>query len=122
MGTYTEVYVDAEFMTKDMPDDFKEVLQAVADHHCKAPALEGYPNRWWTLLGDFSFLDSDFSGLIGKGEIRNYDEQVEQFFNFLDPFVEPGFIGWFKNDLATGPTLVFKDEKVYFLHIQLEED
>ncbi len=119
MGMYTEIYVSTNLKT-ETPLEVIAVLKAICDKDINADCLKDKPSRWFMLFNNGSYYTScteahslafdDISkqySLIGKGDIKNYDREIEQFFNFIKPWAEPGFIGYHRYEEEEEPTLVY---------------
>jgi hypothetical protein len=121
MGMYTEIYVNVDFK-KDIPEDFLDCLKKICDKDFLGP-IEGKPQRWSFLFCDMSYYTPNtcvsnltydrthgFWSLLGKGDIKNYENEIEQFFEWIKPWVEgsPGdFIGYLRYEEEQVPTLIF---------------
>jgi hypothetical protein len=128
MGMYTEIYINVD-LKKDTPDDVIGVLKAMCDmlpdQEC-SDVLADYPYRWFSLFSNMSyytpftncrFLEFDDISkkwsLLGKGDIKNYDNEIEKFFEWIMPYVDgyPGdFIGYSRYEEDQKPTLMFLPE------------
>ena len=119
MGMYTEIFVNTD-LKENTPSSVIEVLQAICDRNHAAACLQDKPRRWSILFCDMSYYTprtccaaltfDDISGgysLIGKGDIKNYDDEIEQFFEFIMPWCESDFIGYYRYEENREPTLVF---------------
>jgi len=128
MGMYTEIFVNVD-LKQNTPEDVIDTLKAMCffvpisdDEH--DTALADKPGRWNYLFSDGSyytpntscrnFTFDDISGsysLLGKGDIKNYNGEIEEFFEFIAPHVEDiGFIGYSRYEEADVPTLYFVDK------------
>ena len=121
MGMYTEIYVNVDFK-EDTPPDFIEVIDAVVSGNTQGLDL---PGRWSHLFSNGSYytprtctakLTHDEIGgyysLIGKGDIKNYEREIEDFFHYISPWVEQDgevktFIGYHRYESDDEPTLVY---------------
>jgi hypothetical protein len=128
MGMYTEIYINVD-LKKDTPDDVIGVLKAMChmlpDQEC-SDVLADYPDRWICLFSNMSyytpftncrFLEFDDISkkwsLLGKGDIKNYNMEIEKFFEWIMPYVDgyPGdFIGYSRYEEDQKPTLMFLPE------------
>ena len=119
MGMYTEIYVNVD-LKEDTPDSILDVLRAM----CR---VEGYsvpddlPLRWAYLFNDGSFYTpltscrnltfNDISkqySLLGKGDIKNYEGEIEKFFEWITPWVDAengSFIGYSRYEDCQLPEL-----------------
>jgi hypothetical protein len=126
MGMYTEIYVNVD-LKKDTPPDVIDVLRAIVEGDYANTVLSAYPDRWPMLFSDGSYYtpltcassltyDGIHNGhsLIGKGDIKNYEREIEAFFDFIAPHVDDNvgdtvFIGYSRYEEDTMPTLYFTD-------------
>jgi len=125
MGMYTEIYINVD-LKKDTPDDVIGVLKAMCDmlpDQERSDVLADYPDRWICLFSNMSyytpstncrFLEFDTISnqwsLLGKGDIKNYNRDIEKFFEWIMPYVDgyPGdFIGYSRYEEDQKPTLIF---------------
>jgi hypothetical protein len=118
MGMYTELYVNVG-LKEDTPEAIITTLQTI----CNGYTPEGFPSRTGSLFQDCSYYTprtcvshltydeiSKQWSLLGKGDLKNYEDEIEHFFNWITPWVEgwPGdFIGYHRYEEAQKPTLVF---------------
>jgi len=123
MGMYTEIYINVD-LKKDTPDDVIGVLKAMChmlpDQEC-SDVLADYPDRWICLFSNLSyytpftncrFLEFDDIGnqwsLLGKGDIKNYGNEIEEFFEWIMPWIDGNvgdFIGYQRYEEDQLPTL-----------------
>jgi hypothetical protein len=123
MGMYTEIYINVD-LKKDTPDEIIEVLKAMCDmEDSDSKVLEKYPERWDGLFYSGSYYTPDTYchsltydtitqqwSLLGKGDIKNYEGEIQKFFEWIMPYVDgyPGdFIGYRRHEEDREPTLVF---------------
>ena len=122
---YTEIYINVD-LKKETPDDVIQVLKAMCfmlpDQEC-SEVLVDYPDRWCCLFSNMSYytpstqcrylrFDSitDRWSLLGKGDIKNYNGEIEKFFEWIMPHIDgdPGeFIGYSRYEEDYEPTLMF---------------
>ena len=57
---------------------------------------------------NYDFVSDSWS-LIGKGDIKNYDGEIEQFFEWIAPYVTTDFMGYSRYEEHREPTLFFSD-------------
>ena len=125
---YTEIYINVD-LKKDTPDDVIKVLKALCrilpDQECDE-VIADYPDMWICLFSNMSyytpstnckFLEFDTISnqwsLLGKGDIKNYGNEIEEFFEWIMPYVDgyPGdFIGYSRYEEDQKPTLMFLPE------------
>lgn len=121
MGMYTEIYVNVD-LVEDVPEEVLEVLKVMCGDSDKGLPKE-YPDRWECLFSNMSYYTpntkvsnltfDDISNqwsLIGKGDIKNYDNEIEQFFEWIAPWCENDFIGYHRYEEQLVPTLVYRKE------------
>ena len=125
MGMYTEIYVNVNLKEgKELPPEVLDVLTAMCEKKHDAPALKDKPRRWSYLFNNGSYYtpftscamltQDDRTGrwsLLAKGDIKNYEGEIEDFFEWLMPWIDAKvgeFIGYsrFEEDLL--PQLVLK--------------
>lgn len=120
MGMYTEIYVNVD-LKPETPTEIIEVLKAICGDGDEA-ALEGKPGRWCMLFNSGSYYTPNTScknltyseigacwSLLGKGDIKNYGGEIEQFFAWLSPWIDAelgDFIGYTRYEESPTPTLV----------------
>lgn len=120
MGHYTEIYVNVD-LKQDTPADVIEILRAMCGGEDKSP-LDGKPERWDRIFSSGSYYTPNTSvanltfdeisgrwSLLGKGDIKNYEGEIEAFFEWLSPHIEgqPGdFIGYSRPEHRQEPALV----------------
>jgi hypothetical protein len=128
MGMYTEIYVNVN-LKKETPDDVIKVLKAMCrmlpDQECSEVLID-YPDRWSCLFSNMSYYTPstncsflEFDGitqrwsLLGKGDIKNYEGEIEKFFEWIIPYVDgysEDFIGYSRYEECLKPTLIFLPE------------
>ena len=122
---YTEVYVNVD-LKKETPNEVLSVLAAMCeDGDKRALDVLDKPEKWKRLFYDGSFYtpltssrnltynehNNSFS-LLGKGDIQNREGEIQQFFDWIKPWVvgSPGdFIGYWRYEEDQVPELVFLD-------------
>lgn len=124
MGMYTEIYVNLD-LKPTTPPDVIEVLRAIVNYDTDAECLAPYPPQWARLFANGSYYTpstcaasltfDEISGcysLIGKGDIKNYDNEIHAFFDFIMPWCEDpdAFIGYYRYEEHREPTLVFSPD------------
>lgn len=126
MGMYTEVYVNVD-LKKETPEDVLQVLKAICgelDPETEEKVLANYPDRWCMLFSNCSYYTpstyckflrfDEFSkqwSLLGKGDIKNYGQEIEAFFEWIMPWVdasEGDFIGYSRYEESQSPRLFHK--------------
>ena len=121
MGMYTEIYVNVD-LKKETPKEVLDVLQAIVDKNGQAECLKDKPDRWSLLFNSGSYYTpntecgaltfdetSGIWSLIGKGDIKNYEGEIEAFFDYIMPWIDDeGFIGYSRYEESWSPKLYFK--------------
>lgn len=129
---YTEIYVNVNLVS-NLPKDILEILQVMCEscspstnrneeHYKKI--LGNLPGKWLYLFRDGSYYTPSTScailsfdpistrwSLLGKGDIKNYEREIETFFAFLMPYIdapEGCFIGYQRYEEDLLPTLYVK--------------
>lgn len=123
---YTEIYVNVD-LKKETPEGVIQVLKgmcgSLSDEETEE-VLKPYPGRWAYLfysgsyytpntycrLLEFDSITEKWS-LLGKGDIKNYGQEIEAFFEWIMPWVNafPGeFVGYSRYEDQDKPTLYFK--------------
>lgn len=119
MGMYTEIFVNTNLKT-DTPNEVIDVLKAMCDKDSTAQCLKDKPERWAYLFNNGSYyvastecgmltydkISSKYS-LLAKGDIKNYENEIEQFFEFIKPWCDNEFIGYYRYEESREPTLVY---------------
>jgi hypothetical protein len=125
MGMYTEIYVNVDLKI-ETPENIINTLKAMCDmfdHEKTNDTLAEFPPRWHCLFSNMSYYTprtycrylnfdniSHQWSLLGKGDTKNYDNEIEQFFTWIMPWVDgyPGdFIGYSRYEESTTPELYF---------------
>lgn len=120
MGMYTEIFVNVD-LKPETPEEVLAVLRAMCGDENQAP-LDGKPNRWNRLFNNGSYYHplthcaklthdkiAGHWSLLGKGDIKNYEGEIEAFFAWLMPWIdgeEGDFIGYHRYEESQTPTLV----------------
>jgi hypothetical protein len=123
MGMYTEIYINVD-LKPDVPDSVLNVLKAMCGDDTKQLELSTYPKRWGYLFNCGSYYTPNtecasltydsvnkFWSLLGKGDIKNYESEIETFFAWIMPRVdaeEGEFIGYKRYEEEQLPTLITK--------------
>ena len=121
MGMYTEIFVNID-LKGDTPDSVIETLKAMCEREHDSPYLRDKPSRWSYLFTNGSaytpstacgMLDqckySQCYSLLGKGDIKNYEGEIEEFFDFIRPWSDDHFMGYWRYEEDELPTLVFRE-------------
>lgn len=128
MGMYTEIFVNVD-LKEDTPQEVISILGAMcfgrvigAPTVIPEDSFEHCPDRWALLFNDGSHYTPRTScaelrfcetakawSLLGKGDIKNYNHEIEEFFEWIMPYVEGNegdFIGYYRHENCQLPTLV----------------
>lgn len=121
MGMYTEIYVNAD-LKKDTPQEVIDILSAMCKKDGEAGCLSDKPRRWAYLFNNGSYYmpltecakltHNDIAecySLLAKGDIKNYCGEIEEFFDFIMPWCDGEFIGYYRYEESREPTLVYTD-------------
>jgi len=129
MGYYTEIYVNVD-LHADTPEDVIAVLRAMCgmEYAKDLGALAGRPNRWRWMFHSGSYYTPNTScakltfdktskkwSLLGKGDIKNYEHEIELFFQWISPYVDARdgeFIGYVRGEGALLPQLVVMGQEL----------
>ena len=57
----------------------------------------------------FDFISGNWS-LIGKGDIKDYNGEIETFFKWIAPYAEQEFLGYMMYEDSEKPQLMFKGD------------
>lgn len=121
MGMYTEIYVNVD-LKKDIPEEIINTLKAICDVKPESRYLQDKPSRWPYLFNNGSYytpntrvssltfdkISRQYS-LLGKGDIKNYEGEIEDFFEFIKPHSDTKFMGYHRYEEFEEPTLVYSD-------------
>lgn len=125
-GDYGNVY--RNYVNVDLKEDTPIEVIKVLEAMCKGDMLSEYlvnkPRRWSYLFNNGSYYTPRTScasitldgiagaySLIGKGDIKNYEGEIEKFFEYIMPWVdaqEGEFIGYSRYEEELLPRLVLK--------------
>jgi len=121
MGMYTEIFINTD-LKKNTPDSIIEVLKSMCALDCSNPALTEHPARWAYLFNNGSYYTPNTSvasltfddiakqySLLGKGDIKNYEGEIEKFFAWIRPWCDDEFIGYMRYEEDKEPTLIYAD-------------
>ena len=120
MGNYTEIFVNVN-LKPETPENVIETLKAVCAKEEDSSYLENRPYSWALLFNNGSYytpltecglltfddIANQYS-LLGKGDIKNYGEEIEEFFEYIEPWCEDTFIGYIRYEGDPEPTLIYK--------------
>ncbi len=125
MGMYTEIYINCDLKT-DTPDYVINTLHAMCRGERSNEYLLDKPSRWSmmfhssayftdTVVADLRYNNEDwctrpYYTLHGKGAIKNYEGEIEEFFEWIKPYAEQDFIGYMLYEEDREPTLVYSGD------------
>ena len=129
MGMYTEIYVNVDFK-ESTPDSVIDTLRCITgdieyESERYTELMRDKPSRFYCLFSNMSYYTprtccgnltydkfSKCYSLIGKGDLKNYDNEIEAFFKFIAPYVDGccEFIGYYRYEEDKKPTLVFLED------------
>ena len=127
MGMYTKISVDLKFK-ENLPPEVVEALKAmVGEVNSSLYSITDFPThelfktpRWDFMLSCSSYYHTPFNltklhydniskqyYLVSSSDFKNYDNEVELFFDFVKDYVEDGFLGYSLYEEDDKPTLYF---------------
>lgn len=127
MGMYTEIVVKMSFDAETLPTEVREVLDYLFGESEKPATLPEhnffYGDRWEYLGKSSSFYHHPASVrsyfekygtlyLFARSDIKNYDGEIEHFFNWIAPHTcqaEKECLGWTWYEEDDQPNLTIKD-------------
>jgi hypothetical protein len=125
MGMYTEIFINVTLL-ENTPADVIETLKAICNSETDSPALKNHPKRWAGLFNNGSYYTpqthcgnltydstSNQWSLLGKGDIKNYDRDIQTFFEWIEPHVDASraeFMGYHRYEETPTPILIFKPD------------
>ena len=122
---YTEIYINVD-LKKDIEEDVINTLKAMCKLKHNSLYLADKPTRWSYMFNSGSFCTPNTScanltyddiskqySLLGKGDIKNYESEIEEFFEWIKPHIEVDytdktFIGYLRYEENPEPTLIYK--------------
>jgi len=116
MGMYTKMGIQVD-LRKDTPKDVIETLNALVSGKDPSLLLTDKPKRWGYMFTNGSLVSLGNAGvqlsLLAAGEIKNYNNEIEAFFEWIMPYVdgmEGDFIGYTRyEDSDTTISVLLKD-------------
>lgn len=127
MGMYTELNLGVCFIEK-CPQNVIDILKYMLDNDLPAPMVPNHPlfktSRWdFMLVCDSCYFDSHVDSSIQykdyldqyylnvRCNLKNYDQEIEHFLNFIQPYLETeGFLGYMRYEEDDDPTLIYNTE------------
>ena len=132
MGMYTKISVDLKFVG-NLPSEVVKALEAmVGEVDSNLYSITDFPThelfktrRWDFMLSCSSYYHTPFNltklhyddiskhyYLVSSSDFKNYDNEVELFFDFVKDYVEEGFLGYSLYEEDTVPTQYFLQDGV----------
>jgi hypothetical protein len=121
MGMYTEIFVNVD-LKEETPEEVIQTLKAICEKDHESPLLNDKPGRWFMLFNNGSYYTpstqcaaltfdriSNNWSLIGKGDIKNYEGEIEAFFDYIRPWVEDNFMGYMRYEEDDRPTIMCRE-------------
>ena len=124
MGMYTEIYVNVD-LNSDTPDDVIDIIKYVVSGDLEYfRENDRFPTRWGLLSNSGSYYTPNTSygelheegdgelSLLLKGDIKNYEDEIDKFFRFIHPYVDAvgdEMIGYSRYEEDMLPVLYMKD-------------
>lgn len=127
MGMYTEMFVKVT-LKEDVPDEVVQLLEGMVGYAEYPVILPDHPlfskPRWGALLTCSSYYHQPFATtsfkyediarqwfLCSRSDLKNYDGEIEAFFDWILPYVEKladkTFIGYSLYEEDSEPTLYY---------------
>jgi hypothetical protein len=124
MGMFTEIYINVNLKTNTPPEVLNILKKMCSPVELSLKEWDSeYPDTWLYLFKSGSYYTpntycrffeydkiNECYSLLGKGDIKNYGEEIQQFFDWILPWVdgESGdFVGYHRYENNQQPTLVF---------------
>ena len=125
---YTEIYVNVD-LREDTPREVIKTLEAICNKDSESPYLVDKPLRWSYLFNSGSYYTPNTQcakltfdpishqwSLLAKGDIKNYEGEIEEFFDWIKPYVkcrsEETFIGYKRYEEDCRPTNIYIDKSL----------
>lgn len=121
MGMYTEIFVNVD-LKEETPEEVIQTLKAICEKDHESPLLNDKPGRWFMLFNNGSYYTpstqcaaltfdriSNNWSLLGKGDIKNYEGEIEAFFDYIRPWVEDNFMGYMRYEEDDRPTIMCRE-------------
>lgn len=122
MGMYTELNI-ALRLEKDTPKEIINALQYMLGEDAEVPFINHplFNTESWKvlLIKEISYFPGDSFHLLSyndklgydltvRSSIKNYDNEIELFLDFINPYIETeGFIGYMFCEQCDDPTLIY---------------
>ena len=128
MGMYTELHFNAELLP-ETPAHIIETLEYMLDNskptHTNLDHDLFSTSRWsYMLTCDSDYFNADTHSTLRFDDIsdsyflcircnlKNYDQEIAKFLNWIMPFVDAevgDFLGFYRYEESNEPTLIYKD-------------
>jgi len=118
MGMYTEIYVNVD-LEPDTPKKVIDTLKAIAEDDVDNILIKN--NKWGYLFSNGSYYTPLTScckltydkiaghySFLGKGDLKNYYGEIEEFFEFINNYCQDKFIGYRRYEEDETPTIIYK--------------
>ena len=122
MGMYTKLSVDVRFL-ENLPEEVVAALDIMSGNNDyisqTLPQHDLFKSpRWDFMLLCSSYYHTPFSltkfhkdeisqryYLTSSSDFKNYNDEIDLFFDFIAPYVQEGFVGYSQYEGAEHPTL-----------------
>jgi hypothetical protein len=124
MGMYTQLCYNAA-LKENTPDIVVNILYFMTGEREFVTELPNHPlfetSRWRVMLrmnSAYFAADTHSKLFVRYGDyylnimcnLKNYDNEIEKFIAWLEPYVEEGFLGYYLYEESDIPTLIYKKE------------
>jgi len=123
---YTELVLKCRLKNKEeLPEEVKEVLLYLfGENHPemdqqKLPEHPFFKTPRWHMIGScssyshvpypYNYLNFDSGKLFSRSDLKNYDNEIELFSNWLMPYLDPemnDFMGWIWSEGSPKPKFI----------------
>lgn len=129
MGMYTEICLNIN-LKKNTPANVVEIIKYMLNELDESPELPAHTlfqtARWQGMLRSGSYYFdgattskfykdsiSDEFVLSVRSNLKNYDDEIGEFINWITPYVETnGFWGYSRYEEADDPTLIYGPKEI----------
>lgn len=121
MGNYTEIFINTD-LKEDTPANVIQILEVMCGLSYNLLPLQHKPARWLKMFSNNSYYTSNIAcsrlsydeaagyySLLCKGDIENFNSEIEEFFEFISPWCDDDFIGYYRYEDSREPILVYTD-------------
>ena len=127
MGMYTEINICFDLIknvSKDVVDILYYLINGVSVSFTELPEHDFFKCDRWNMIAccDSYYFDGStnskmiFDGISDtwkiniRANLKNYDNEIEKFLNWLKPYIETkGFIGYKRYEECEEPVLIYND-------------